>query len=132
MMLVTVPAIVLAMVVLVAIVMMPVAVTVHGASTVGATFGIERAFNGAHGRAEAAHHLRDHMVLADVDGAIAKLCCEMAVAEVPGDTRQRPLVLADNLEQALRSGLDRDDAAVLQPDTIAGREHRRLGKIKQE
>ena len=74
------------------IVMAAMAVAVHGAVAVGAAFGVEGALDDAHCGAEAAHHVGDDVVVADVDDASADLGGEMAVAEVPGDAGQRALV----------------------------------------
>ena len=56
----------------------------------------------------------------------------MAVAEVPGDAGQRALVGAGDFQQPLGRGLDGDDAAVLEPNAVAGAQHGRLGEIEQE
>ena len=99
---------------------------------VGAALGIERALHAAHLGAEAAGHVGDDVVVADVDDARADLGGEVAVAEVPGDAGERPLVAAGDLQQPLGRRLDGDDAAVLQAEAVAGGEHRGLGEVEQE
>src|SRR5262245_63646553 len=64
-----------------------------------ATLGVERTLHGAHLGAEAAGHVGDDMVVADVDDALADLRGEVAVAEVPGDAGERPMVAAGDLQQ---------------------------------
>src|SRR5262245_49430296 len=99
---------------------------------IGAALGVERPLDGAHPGAQAARHIGDHVVLADVDDALADLAGEVAVAEMPGDARQRALVGAGDLQQALRRCLDGHDTAVLQLQAVAGREHRRLGEVEEK
>ena len=81
---------------------------------------VERALHRPHLGAEAAGHIGDHVVLADVHDAGGDLGREVAVAEVPGDAGERPLVAAGDLQQPLGRRLDGDDAAVLQPGPSPG------------
>ena len=39
---------------------------------------------------------------------------------------------AGDLQQPLRRRLDGDDAPILEPDAVAGAQHRRLGEVEQE
>ena len=68
------------------------AVPVHGTLAVGAALRVERPLHEPRAGAEAAHHVGDHVIVADVDDALADLGGEMPVAEVPGDARQRARV----------------------------------------
>ena len=104
-----------------------VAVAVDGTVAVGAAFGVEGAFDRAHGGTEARYHVGDDVVVADVDDAIADLGGEMPVAEVPGDARQRALVGTGDFQQPLRCCLDAHDAAVFEANAVAGTQHGRLG-----
>ena len=112
--------------------MAAVAVALHGAFAVGAALGVEGARYDARFGAEAAHHVGDHVVVADVDDAGGDLGGEVAVAEVPGDAGERAAVAAGDLQQPLGGGLDGDHAAILEPDGVARAQHRRLGEIEQE
>jgi len=112
--------------------MMSMAMALHRTLPVGAALGVERTLNGAHVRAETAGHVGDHVILADVDDARTDLGGEVAVAEMPGDARERPLVAAGDLQQPLRRRLDGNDAPVLQLEAVAGGENGRLGQIEEE
>ena len=110
---------VVAVAVPVSVVVMPVAVAAHGAVTVGAAFGVEGAVDRADCCAEANHHVGDDVILADVEGAIAQLGGQMAVAQVPGDAGQSALVGAGDFKKTLGRRFDSDDAPVVQPDAVA-------------
>src|SRR5215475_1971305 len=99
---------------------------------VGATLRIEGALDGADGGTKAAHHVGDHMVLPDIEGAAANLARQVPVAQMPGDPGQRPLIGAYDLDQPLGRRLDGDDTAILQPDAVAAVEPRCPGQIQQE
>src|SRR5689334_19031825 len=81
-----------------------VAVALHGALAVGAAFGVEGARYDARFRTEPAHHVGDHVVLADVDDACSNLGGEVTIAEVPGDAGQRAAIPAGDFQQPLRGG----------------------------
>src|SRR5262245_27962584 len=99
-MLVTVVAMVVVMPVS-AVVIMPV----HRTLPIGAPLGVERPLHSAHLCPQAACHVGDHVVLADVDDAGADLGGEVPVAQMPGDAGERALIPAADLQQPLRRRL---------------------------
>ena len=104
-----------------------VCMPVHGAVAVGAAFGIERPINVADSGAQTRDHVGDDVVLANVEGARADFGGKVPVAEVPRNTRERTLISSRDLEQAFRCGFHCNDAAVVEPDAVAGAEHGGLG-----
>jgi hypothetical protein len=89
------------------------------AAFIGAGLGIERCLERRDRGAEAADHVRDHVVGADEDAAGEKLNREVAVAEVPGDTHERVGARGADIEQVFGPGNDADDAAPLEAKAIA-------------
>ena len=57
---------------------------------------------------------------------------QVAIAEVPGDARQRGGVGGADFGERLRRGDDLDDAAVLELQSVAGAQHHRFRQIEQE
>jgi hypothetical protein len=86
-----------AMIVAIAMVV-PVAMAMHGAFSIGTPFRIESTLHRPHRRAEAAHHLRDHVVLADVENAFRQLRGQVPVAEMPSYAGECTLILAGDLQ----------------------------------
>lgn len=114
------------------IMIMTVFVVVVVTVIIGAALGLERTFNHAHGAALAANHLGENMVVLDIDRVRRDLRRRVPVADMPGDTHQPQRVLGPDFEQALRSGLDQDQAAILELHRIAIIQNRRLVEIEQD
>ena len=57
---------------------------------------------------------------------------QMAIAEMPGEARERCRVAAAHLDQVLFGGLHLDEAALLQLQAVAGMQHDGLDQIEQE
>ena len=72
------------------------------------------------------------MVVADQDAVALDLRRQVAVAEMPGEPRERRRVAAAHLDQVLLGRLHLDVAALLQPEPIAGVQHDRLDQVEQE
>lgn len=101
------------------------------AMIIGAALGLERALDLAHRAALAADHLGEDMVVLDIDRIGGDLGRGVAVADMPGDAHQAQRVLGADLEQALRRGLDQDEATILQLDRVAVVQCGRLVEIEQ-
>ena len=80
------------------------------AARVGAGLGIERGIDLVDMTAEALDHLLDHMIGADTDAVTQQLHGQMAVAEVPGDPHQFPVVVRMDFQQGFRPSADSYDA----------------------
>src|SRR5262245_40239275 len=120
---------------------LPVALVVQGTVAmagivivlaVGAALGIEGCPDLAHLGAQAFQHVDDDMVVADQDAALVDLRRQVAVAEMPGETRDGGGVAAAHLDQVLLGGAHLDEAALLQPEAIAAVQHDGLDEIEQE
>ncbi|KFC64044.1 hypothetical protein FG93_05554 [Bosea sp. LC85] len=114
------------------IMIMTVCMVVVVTVIIGAALGLERTFDHAHGAALAANHLGEDMVVLDIDRVCRDLRRRVPVADMPGDTHQPQRVLGPHFEQALRSGLDQDEAAILELHRIAIVQDRRLVEIEQD
>lgn len=113
-------------------VIMGMIVAVSMVVVVGAALGLEGALHCRHRTALPAHHLGQDVVVLDVDRVGGDLCGGMAVADMPGDAHQPQRVLGPDLQQALRRGLDLDEAPVLQLHGVAIDQHRGLVEIEQD
>src|SRR5215831_8148763 len=120
---------------------LPVALVVQGTVAVagimivlavGAAFGIERRADLAHLRAQAFQHVDDDMIVADQDAALVDLRRQVAVAEMPGETREGGGAAAAHFDQVLLGGAHLDEAALLQPEAVAAVQHDGLDEIEQE
>jgi hypothetical protein len=79
---------------------------------IGAAFGLERPLDAVHVRAQALHHLGQHVIGLNQDLALLDLCRRMPIAEVPSDARQRQRIRSVNLHQVLSRGLHKYNAAI--------------------
>src|SRR5215813_1602605 len=86
---------------------------------IGAAFGIERRADLAHLRAQAFQHVDDDMIVADQDAALVDLRRQVAVAEMPGETREGGGAAAAHFDQVLLGGAHLDEATLLQPEAVA-------------
>lgn len=122
--------------VLMAMIVMMVAVVIMAAigvvMVVGAALGLERPLDLAHRAALAADHLGQHMVVLDIDRVRRDLGRGVAIADMPGDTRQSQRVLGGDLDQLLCRRLDQDERTVLELDGVAVVQRGRLVEIEQD
>ncbi len=70
--------------------------------------------------------------MADIEGALADLGRNVAVADMPGDLHQPHGIVRGDLDQPLRRGLDPDQPPVFQLHCVAVVEHRGAVEIEQE
>lgn len=99
---------------------------------IGAALGLEGALDRRHRAALATDHLGEDVILLDIDRIGGDLSGGVAVADMPGDAHQPQRVLGADFDQALRRGLDLDEAAVFQLHGIAIGQHGRLVEIEQD
>jgi hypothetical protein len=99
---------------------------------VGAALRFERGFHHRHGGAEAARHFFQHAVAGDADAVGQQFRCDMAVAEVPGETGKVMGVASDDLRHRLFRRHHGDDPAVIELEPVAVLQMRRLGQVQQE
>jgi hypothetical protein len=102
------------------------------AAGIGAAFGIERRFNNDDPRAEATHHVLDHMIAANAETLADNLGRQMTVAEMPGDTHQMMRIGAANFHQRLGCSDHFDQTAIFQHQRIATAQGNGVFQIKQE
>ena len=115
----------------VTVVMVPMIVRPMRAA-IGAALGIERRDDPPDRRAEMLEHVGDDVVVADQQAVAADLGRQMPVAEMPGERKQMLGALAGDLEQGFRRGQHRQNAAVLQRQTVAVAQLHRFGQVEQE
>src|SRR5215470_617901 len=99
---------------------------------IGAALGIEGRADLAHLRTQALQHVDDDMVVADQDAVFVDLCRQVAVAEMPGETREGGGAAAAHLDQVLLGSAHFDEAALLQPEAVAAAQNDGLDEIEQE
>jgi hypothetical protein len=97
-----------------------------------AAFGIERRFERDHAGAETLGHRLDHGIAANAQSFRRDFGRQMTVAEMPGDASERDCVGRSDLRQRFGLGDHLDHASVLELQTVAAAQHRRLRKIEQE
>jgi hypothetical protein len=99
---------------------------------VGAAFRLERLLDVAHGRAETADHLLDDVIAAN-EQAVGRDCRrQVAVADMPGDARQRDRVGGNDLGERLGRGPYRHNATVLEKECVAVVQDGRLLQVEEE
>lgn len=82
--------------------------------------------------AEPTEHGDDHMVLADPQPPVQDLHRQVAIAEMPGEARERSRAVGLDVAHLLVRGRDLDHAAVVEDKPVSGHQDPRLGKIEQE
>ena len=97
---------------------------------IGAAFRIERRLDGDNARAEALEQGSQGRVAAQADATAEDLHRHMAVAEMPGEPRQRHRIGGARLDQRLGLGHDLDHAPVGEQQAIAHAQGDRLGEIE--
>jgi phosphoglycolate phosphatase len=114
--------------IVVIVIVLVVAVAMH----VGARFRIEGRGDVRHGRTEVINHVLDDGVSANAQAVAEKLGRQVPVAEVPGDAQQFGGCGRGDLGQRLRGGVDGDDAAILENQSVAVLQRHGLSEIEQE
>jgi hypothetical protein len=112
-----------------------VVMSVRAPVPVGAALGAERRLDGTEVGAEAGEHVLDDVVALHDDAIGADLGRGVAVADVPGETRERPgggAGARSRLEERLGRRLDRDDAAVVEDERVAVVEGDGLGEVDDD
>jgi len=99
---------------------------------VGATLGLEGPRDTLHRATEPAHHLGQHVVVADVEGVIADLGRGMAIADMPRDLGEAGRRLSAHLEEILRRGDHLDQTAILELECIATLDGCHLVQVEQK
>ena len=89
------------------------------AAGIGARLGVERRLHLPHMRAQAAHHVGDHVVGADADVVAKQLHRQVPVAQMPRHTHQPGGVVRVYVQQRLGPGQDLHDAAAVQKQAVA-------------
>lgn len=126
------PMVVMVMMMVVVAAAAGVVMRVGVAMIIGAALRLEGPRHRVHRAALAADHLRQHMVVLDIDRVRRDLGGGVAVADMPGDAHQAQRVLGADLEQGLRRGLDQHEPAILQLHGVAIGERGRLVEIEQD
>ncbi|SEG68039.1 hypothetical protein SAMN04488115_10915 [Bosea lathyri] len=102
------------------------------AMIIGAALGLERARDRIHRAALPSDHLRQDMVVLDIDRVGRDFRWRVAVADMPGDAHQPQRILGPDFEQALRSRLDQHQPTILQLHGVAIPERGRLVEVEQD
>ena len=109
-----------------------IAVVVMMAASVGAAFRIERRIDVGHLRAQAPHHILDHVITADDEPVAIEHGRQMPVAEVPRDAHEMAQVIAADLGEWFRRSYNLDMPAVFQHQRDALAQAVRLLEVEQE
>ena len=109
-----------------------IAVVVMMAASVGAAFRIERRIDVGHLRAQAPHHILDHVITADDEPVAIEHGRQMPVAEMPGNADEVTQVVTADFSEWLRRGNNFDMLPVLQHQRIACTQPMGLFEIEQE
>jgi len=99
---------------------------------VGAVFGIERRLDRRKAGAEAAQHVLDHVVAAHAQPVTGDLHVDVAIADVPGETRQLVSIGGGNLDERLRPPGNAHDRAVLEHEAVAVAQRSGMRQVEQE
>lgn len=128
---------VMARMIVVAVIMMAVTVMIMTmrsmtATGIRSTLGIERRFNDDHTRAEAAHHVLDHMIAADAKALADDLCRQVTIPKMPGDPHQMMRIGAADLHQRFGRRDHLDESPVFQHQGIAAAQGHGFLQVQQE
>ncbi len=99
---------------------------------IGALLGIERRLDRRKRGTQPAQHLLEHVVATDAQPVAHHLHVGVAVADVPGEPRQRVEAGRRDLHQRLRLALDLDDGAIVKHEAVAIPQRRRMREIQQK
>jgi len=101
-------------------------------TAIGAAFGIEGRLDLVHMAAQAFDHLGDYVVGADADAVVANLRRQVAIADMPGNTRHVDGVMGVDFQQRFRRSPHQYGLAIVQHDTVAIAQVRHLAQIQQK
>ena len=121
---------IMAVVMMVVIVVMVIVVMIARRRGVGAALRLERRVDGGDLRAEAFQQRLDRRIALEPQPALQHLHRHMAVAEMPGEPRQRRQIGGARLDQRLGLGHHLDQPAVVEHQRIVGAQPHRLGEIE--
>jgi len=113
-------------------IMMRMTMTVRLGGFIGAALRLERRIDDIDGGPQTARHLFQYRITRDADAVREQLGRDMAIAEVPGETRQMVRVVCINLGDRLLGSDHGDDAAIVQSETVAVLQAGSLNKVEQE
>ena len=116
-------------VVVVTVIVMVVIVAVRG-RVVGAALGLERRVDGDDLGAEALQQRLDRRIALEPQPALQNLHRHMAVAEMPGEPRQRRQIGGARLDQRLGLRHHLDQPAIVEQQRVVGAQPHRLGEIE--
>jgi hypothetical protein len=123
---------VLSVAVIMAVLMIMAVAPVLAAMVVGAALGPEGPCDLRGRAALSADHVRQDMVVLDVEGIGGDFRRGVPVADVPGHAHQPERVLGAHLDQILGGSRDQHKTAILQLQRVAFRQHARLVEIEQD
>ena len=123
-----------AMVMVTMIMMRVIVVTMRRMTAAGIrpAFRIERRLDGDNARAEAPHHVLDHMIAPDAKAFTYDLGRQMAVAKMPGDADKVMRIGAANFHQWFGCRYDLDQPSVFQHQSIAAAQRHSFLQVQQE
>lgn len=99
---------------------------------VGAALRLKRRLNDGNRSAEATDHVLQNGIAGDTDTVGQQLGRYMAVAEMPGETREMMRILRHDFRDRLFSGSDGDDAAIIEQQAVPVLQTSRVFQIEQE
>ena len=123
-------AVIVVMIVVDACVVMIVVVMIAGRCGIGAAFRLERRLDRDDLGAEALQQCLDRRIAPQPQPALQHLHRHMAVAEMPGEPRQRRQIGGARLDQRLGLRHHLDQPAVVEHQRIVGAQPHRLGEIE--
>ena len=99
---------------------------------ISTAFRVERSVDLRDGRAKAADHVRDDMVIADQQALFAYFRRQMPVAEMPGNAGEMHGVGTGDFQEPLQRGFHLDQPAVLQHQRIPVLQRRHFWEVEEE
>lgn len=99
---------------------------------IGTALRLEGRFDHLDGGAKATRHLLQHVVAGDADAIREKLRRHMAVAEMPGESRQMMRVLRHDLRHRLLGRHHPHDAPIFEREAVTILQPRRLDEVEQK
>lgn len=99
---------------------------------IGTALRLEGRFDHLDGGAKTTRHLLQHVVAGDADAIREKLRRHMAVAEMPGESRQMMRVLRHDLRHRLLGRHHPHDAPIFEREAVTILQPRRLDEVEQK
>ena len=100
--------------------------------SVGAVLGFEHRIDRVDRRTETGQHRFEHMITADAQLVADDLHLRVAVAEMPGEPRERGRVGGSDFDQRLRLAVDAHDRSVIEHETVSVLQADRYRQIEQK